>query len=205
MMPDIENVPIRDLIIDDRLKLRRFSVDDASAMFDNWASDENVARYVKWTAHKDVDETRGILSEWCGKYDTEPFYYQWCIELDGEPIGSISLFDVDVEKLSGEIGYCIGKRWWGKGITTKCVNVVCLFAFTEVGLDTLRIKHASENSASGAVARHNNFIYEKTEKDAIELHDGRKDDLVTYVLTKLHWEETTLTDAMNMIAEALAN
>lgn len=205
MMPDIENVPIRDLIIDDRLRLRRFSVDDADAMFDNWASDEDVARYVKWTAHKDVDETKRILSEWCEKYDYEQFWYQWCIELDGEPIGSISLFDVDAEKRCGEIGYCIGKPWWGKGITTKCVNVVCLFAFTEVGLDTLSIKHASENPASGAVARHNNFIYEKTEKDAIDLHDGRKDDLVTYVLMKKHWEETTLTDAMNRIAKALAN
>lgn len=204
-MPDIENVPIRDLIIDDRLKLRRFSLDDAAMMFANWANDEDVARYVKWTAHKDVAETRSILNEWCGKYDTEPFWYQWCIELDGEPIGSISLFDVNAENRSGEIGYCIGKLWWGNGIMTKCVNVVCLFAFTEVGLDTLRIKHASENPASGTVARHNNFVYEKTEKGAIELHDGRKDDLVTYVLMKKHWEETTLTDAMNRIAKAFAN
>lgn len=204
-MPDIENVPIRDLIIDDRLRLRRFSVGDADTMFENWANDEDVARYVKWTAHKDVDETSGILNEWCEKYDSEPFYYQLCVEFDGIPIGSISLFDVDAENHSGEIGYCIGKRWWGRGVMTKCVNVICLFAFTEVGLDTLRIKHASENPASGAVARHNNFIYEKTEKDAIELHDGWKDDLVTYMLTKRHWEETTLTDAMDRIAKALAN
>lgn len=204
-MCDVENVPMRDLIIDDRLKLRRFSLDDAALMFANWANDEDVARYVRWTAHKDVAETRSILNEWCGKYDTEPFWYQWCIELDGEPIGSISLFDIDDANRSGEIGYCLGKRWWGNGIMTKCVNVVCLFAFTEVGLGTLWIKHASENPASGAVARHNNFVYEKTEKDAIELHDGRKDDLITYVLTNRYWEETTLTDAMDRIAKALAN
>lgn len=203
-MPDIENVSMRDLIIDDRLKLRRFSLDDAAAMFANWANDEDVARYVKWTAHQDADETRNILSEWCGKYDTEPFWYQWCIALDGEPIGSISLFDVDIESRSGEIGYCIGKRWWSNGIMTKCVNVVCLFAFTEVGLGTLRIKHASENPASGAVARHNNFVYEKTENDVIDLHDGRKDDLIVYMLTKQYWEETTLADAMERIAKALA-
>lgn len=32
----------------ERLILRKFTIDDAQAMFENWASDEKVTRYLTW-------------------------------------------------------------------------------------------------------------------------------------------------------------
>ena len=41
-----------------RLLLRRLLPSDAPMMYANWASDPEVTRWLRWTPHKDVAETR---------------------------------------------------------------------------------------------------------------------------------------------------
>lgn len=48
----------------DRLILRRFEQSDARAMYDNWASDDEVTKYLTWPTHTDVTVTERILGEW---------------------------------------------------------------------------------------------------------------------------------------------
>ena len=64
----------------ERLRLRRVTVDDAQAMFDNWASDPEVTRYLTWKPHRGVEETREILQAWAGRYEKQDFYL-WGIAL----------------------------------------------------------------------------------------------------------------------------
>ena len=40
-----------------RLILRRFAVEDAQTMFDNWASDPEVTKYLTWPPHERVVAT----------------------------------------------------------------------------------------------------------------------------------------------------
>ncbi|GEM_PF-6663323 len=49
----------------ERLKLRRFTVDDAQAMFDNWANDPRVTRYLTWSPHESPEATKQLLERWC--------------------------------------------------------------------------------------------------------------------------------------------
>lgn len=44
-----------------RLLLRKLRSDDAESIFRNWASDSEVAKYVTWNVHKDINETKAIL------------------------------------------------------------------------------------------------------------------------------------------------
>ena len=76
----------------DRLILRRFTVDDAEAMFNNWASDPEVTKYLMWPTHTSVDVSRSVLEDWVPHY-AEDNYYQWTIVLKetGEPIGSMAV------------------------------------------------------------------------------------------------------------------
>ncbi|MCL2632877.1 MAG: GNAT family N-acetyltransferase, partial [Coriobacteriia bacterium] len=76
-------------ITTERLTLRRFTVDDAEAMFRNWADDERVSRYMTWEPHGDISVTRSLLENWVATYSNNA-YYQWCIDFEGEMIGSIS-------------------------------------------------------------------------------------------------------------------
>lgn len=65
-----------------RLILRRFTVDDAPAMFDHWESDEKVTRYLTWCPHKSPETTRQLLELWCAAYEN-PNTYNWAMEYGG--------------------------------------------------------------------------------------------------------------------------
>lgn len=54
------------LLETDRLILRRFSISDTQAMFDNWASDKDVTKYLIWPTHQNTDVTKAILEEYEG-------------------------------------------------------------------------------------------------------------------------------------------
>ena len=56
-----------------RLRLRRFTADDAAAMFENWAGDERVTRYLTWDAHKSPKDTERLLQLWCAVFFFAPF------------------------------------------------------------------------------------------------------------------------------------
>ena len=53
----------------ERLILRRFTIDDASAMFNNWASDPEVTKFMTWPTHKDVGVSRWVLDSWIPSYE----------------------------------------------------------------------------------------------------------------------------------------
>ena len=60
----------------DRLLLRRLLPQDAPQMYENWANDPAVTRFLRWEPHKSPAETRELLSAWAELYPN-PDYYQW--------------------------------------------------------------------------------------------------------------------------------
>ena len=46
----------------DRLILRRFTIEDAEEMFHNWASDDEVTKYLTWPTHQNVEMTIGYIN-----------------------------------------------------------------------------------------------------------------------------------------------
>ena len=111
-----------------RLLLRRFNMDDIEFAFKNWTSDEKVTEFLRWPTHKDITITQRVLEDWIDNYKNEN-YYQWAIELKeiSEPIGSISVVDMDDKTDKVHIGYAIGSNWWNQGITSEAF--FCFFSF----------------------------------------------------------------------------
>ena len=54
----------KDIIFTERLKLRKLRKDDAEAMFLNWDSDPEVAKYTLWVAHESVEVTKRLVDSW---------------------------------------------------------------------------------------------------------------------------------------------
>lgn len=138
----------------DRLILRRFELADAQAMFDNWASDDEVTKYLVWPSHSNVSVTEQILEEWISHYSEKDFY-QWAIVLKEngpEPMGSISVVNWKDGEIP-EIGYCMGKRWWHQGIMTEALGAVIDFLFSRVGVQRIVTRHDVNNPHSGGVMR----------------------------------------------------
>ena len=62
----------------DRLILRRFNVDDAASVFKNWASDDEVTKYLTWSTHQSIDVSREYI-DFCMKQYANLSFYQWGI------------------------------------------------------------------------------------------------------------------------------
>ena len=100
-----------------QLILRRFTSDDAQAMFDNWANDPRVTRFLTWPPHQSPAVTKDLLESWCALYEQKDFYL-WAITLAGTPIGSISVVKNNPQSACVELGYCIGYLYWNKRLMT---------------------------------------------------------------------------------------
>ena len=151
-----------------RLLLRRFRADDAQAMYRNWASDPEVNKFLTWTTYTAPEAADEILSLWTKSYAKADFY-QWAIvfkENGDEPIGSISAVHLDDRVEKAEIGYCIGRNWWHKGIMSEALGAVIAFMFEEVGMNRIESRHDPRNPHSGNVMCKCGMQYEGTARQA---------------------------------------
>lgn len=147
----------------ERLILRRFCMEDAEPMFRNWTSDSEVAKFVRWKQHTDSEEMKDLLDSWIKRY-SDTAYYNWAIKLKQtrEVIGNISVIKLDEEIEAAEIGYCMGKNWWGQAIMPEALRAVIRFLFDKVGMNRISACHDSNNTKSGRVMIKSGMKYEGT-------------------------------------------
>ena len=169
-----------------RLILRRMTVDDAQDMYLNWAADEKVPRYLSWDVHKSVEATREILETWVAAYDNLENYH-WVIEFDRTIIGTIGLHNIHSRHERCELGYCIGSKWWNKGLVTEAVGEVIRFAFREVNANKVFALHDIENAASGRVMQKNGMKPDGLLREHNLRKDGTRGDLAYYSILKSEW------------------
>lgn len=150
-----------------RLLLRPFTLEDAQAMFDNWASDPAVTKFLMWPTHTSVEVSRMVLSDWISHYAQEN-YYQWAIVPKdlGQPIGSIAAVHANDRIGKVEIGYCIGRQWWHRGYMSESLNAVVRFFLDEVGANRVEACHDPNNPHSGAVMAKCGMTYEGNQRQA---------------------------------------
>lgn len=135
-----------------RLLLRPFRAEDGDAMFRNWTHDPEVTRFLTWQPHADVSVSRRLAALW-EEEAKKPEVYQWAIVPKdlGEPIGSISVVDSEEKPPSAEIGYCIGRAWWGQGLAAEALRAVIEYLIREVGMRRVWARHDVNNPRSGRV------------------------------------------------------
>lgn len=159
-----------------RLVLRPFTTADAGAMFANWASDKEVTKFLDWTPHRNVEETRALLAVW-EEESKRPDVYHWAITLQGEVIGDLALVAVRGE--NAHTGYCLSRKFWGKGIMSEAYAEVLRYLFEEVGFHRIESSHAVNNPASGRVMEKCGLRYEGTMRKAFRLlSTGEWEDIV---------------------------
>ncbi len=171
----------------ERLVLRKFKEEDTESVFRNWTSDCKVTEFLRWPTHRDIETTWKIVKEWAENSERNDFY-QWAIELKelGEPIGTISVADMNERLSIVHVGYCIGSRWWHCGITSEAFSAIIPFFFTEVGANRIEAQHDPGNPNSGLVMRKCGLKYEGTLRQADYSNRGVVDACV-YSLLKEEW------------------
>ena len=174
----------------DRLILRQFVKTDYISMFNNWASDDNVSKFLTWPTHTDPEISRRITENWVNSYDKEN-YYQWAIAFKIEkdnPFGSISVVNTDENTLTFEIGYCIGKKYWNQGFTSEALAAVIDFLFRNTDVNRIEAVHDINNPNSGKVMQKCGMIFEGMHRQGSRNNTGLC-DINYYSILRSEWED----------------
>lgn len=136
----------------ERLILRRFNFNDINAMYNNWATDTKVTRYMTHSTYNNKKEVSAKIDKWVEEYKSMS-YYRWAIKLkmNKELIGYISAGNSKEDIKSINLGYCIGSRWWNHGIVTEAGTAVIKYLFEQIGFNRIVARCAKDNIGSERV------------------------------------------------------
>ena len=156
-----------------RLILRPFRNDDAQQMFDNWAGDDEVTKYMTWPSRKNIEDTQNVVEGWTKRYSADNFYHWAIVTKDkNQHIGFISVISCDENVGKVELGYAIGKKWWHKGIMAEALSAVTDYLFNTVGVRRIQACHDTNNPDSGKVMQKCGMQYEGTMRRAEKTNNG---------------------------------
>lgn len=145
----------------ERLTLRPFQADDAVNVFECWESDPDVAQYMFWTSHNDIEKTKEWIAFELGQVEKDDWYRFAIVLKDTSELIGTALIYFEEEVECWEIGYNLGKAYWGKGYATEAMVKVIDFAREQLNITQIVGRYAKENSASGNVMSKLGFKYEK--------------------------------------------
>jgi ribosomal-protein-alanine N-acetyltransferase len=86
-----------------------------------------------------------------------------------------------------EIGYCIGRQFWGQCITTEAFDALINFFFEEVQVNRIEARHDRNNPASGRVMQKCGLVREGMKRQGDRNNTGIC-DVVFYGLLREEWE-----------------
>ncbi len=109
-------------IVTRRLILRTPKMSDARSIFESYATDAEVTRYLPWQPHKRVRETREFLKV-CAARRKSGREFQWAITLKGKD-RVIGMVACRPEGHKANIGYVLGRAHWKRGLMTEAVRAV---------------------------------------------------------------------------------
>ena len=98
----------------------------------------------------------------------------------GEVVGHISLKNVDRERSEAEVGYWVGRPYWGRGYASRAVREVATFAFEDLGLRRLYAHVLAQNPASGRVLEKAGFVPVELPPEAIPNACATKGETLGY-------------------------
>ena len=168
----------------ERLILRKFTMDDAEAMYTNWASDPLTTKHLSWETYTSVDDAKETISKWLEGY--EEGSYNWVVEIKDthEIIGSICSVGTSKKNNTVTLGYCYGSKYWNHGYASEALRGVIEYLIKDQGFYLVEAHHVTKNPASGRVMQKAGMKYDGTFRLRKLGKDGLRDDLVAYSITK---------------------
>ena len=164
-----------------RLILRAWRETDVADFYE-YAKVDGVGQMAGWLPHKDMEESAKIL----GFFIRDKKTFALEIKENGKVIGSLGLEEregetaVPEDSMGREIGYVIGKDYWGRGLVPEAVKAVINYCFKALDFDWLTCGHFLWNHQSRRVVEKCGFQYVK---DMIHLtRFGTEEPMKLYIL-----------------------
>jgi [ribosomal protein S5]-alanine N-acetyltransferase len=161
----------------ERLRLRPPLLKDAAALL-GILGDPEVTRHLNVSTFKTLARARAAVGRLRRRYAARDTI-RWAVELKepGEVIGTIGLLRFDFEHRHAEVGYEIGRRWWGRGLAPEAAAAVIRYGFSVLKLHRIEAGVLPDNAASVRVLQKLGFVEEGTRRGYLQFkgrfHDFR--------------------------------
>ena len=107
------------------------------------------------------------------------------------------------EHHAAEVGYWIGKPFWGRGLATAALRRIIQFGFEQLGLNRIQAGHFRHNMASGRVMQKANMRYEGVQRQGM-YHREQYKDVVYYAILREDYETRDRYQNTNKTTEKTA-
>ena len=173
----------------ERLILRPWSEDDAEELY-KYANDIDVGPMAGWPVHTSVENSREIIRTVLSAPET----YAVCLKETGKPIGSIGLHRNDLAEKDDEyeLGYWIGKPFWGQGLIPEASREILRYAFEDLEMSRIWCGYYDGNEKSHKVQIKLGFEYQRrTEGIEVKLLNEARTGH-SNLMTKERWQRVEL-------------
>ena len=153
---DGKNLKImKDTIVCKNFILRKLKpIEDKESIVEN-INDKDVLKTLPMTfPYTDADYEKLVKIFEDEKNEIEKSSVKFIIDVNGKAVGCVSLSWKlrECSKHKASLGYWLGKKYWGQGIMTGAVKILCDYAFNELGKLKLYIVALEDNIGSRKVA-----------------------------------------------------
>ena len=167
-----------------RLRLRPWCDTDAPSLY-KYASHPDIGPIAGWPPHTSVENSLEIIRT----VFVAPETYAVVLKDTNEPVGccgillSNSLHTADMKQGEAEIGYWIGKPYWGQGLIPEAVEALLVRCFQNLHLNAVWCGYYEGNDKSKRVCEKCGFKYHHTKHNVTSpLGDKRTEHF--YIMTK---------------------
>ena len=144
--------------VDEQILLKVLRLTDVSESYVEWLNDYEVTKFTeqKYFRHT-LESTKTFVSQ---KYNSGNDLL-FGIFFDNTHVGNIKLGPIKFDHMSADVSYFIGeKKFWGRGIASKCVKTIVQLAVTDLGLKKINAGYYENNIGSAKVFEKCGFVVE---------------------------------------------
>lgn len=158
----------------ERLFFRPLRVSDAPAVFDSYAADPEVVRYLTWRPYRSAKQVESFLKE-AEQFWEQKTRFPWLLLhlKTGELIGTI---EMRPNGQSAELGFLIARPHWGQGYGTEAVKTVLEECFSDEQIHRVQALCDIENIGSAKVLAKAGMVHEGTLR-SVGIHPNRSTEL----------------------------
>lgn len=159
----------------ERLILRSWKESDAKDLF-RYAKDPDVGPIAGWNAHKDAQESLNVIKNVLNGNEA----YAICLKEDNKAIGAIEIMTKNrffSNPDECELGYWIGKPFWGRGLVPEAAKEMLRRAFEDLKMNKVWCGYYDGNEKSKRVQEKLGFKYQFTREkvDVPLLNEKRRE------------------------------
>lgn len=173
----------------ERLLLRKWTLADAESLFE-YAKDPDVGPIAGWPPHKDIEESKEVIKNVFNGAEC----YAICEKGTDIAIGAVELklnghTDMTKRDDECELGYWIGKPFWGRGYMPEAARKLMQRGFEDLGMSASWCGYYDGNQKSKRVQEKLGFLPHHTcyEAEVVLLHEVRTEHV--NIMTRERWEK----------------